>query len=206
MLMNKKEIVPNVFLVDFESQLELTSTFLRFQEYYESPEFKGRIFTLEEFKKWYIEKKGKFSYYTDWNGFNIPSGILTTFREGSFDPLSTLETSFLGIFEDVEEPFYVIGTHKEYPKEKIENLIQHETAHGLFYTNSDYKNEVLQILEKYNHAELFLWLEFLGGYHPDVFLDEAHAYGLSPSKKGPTIDPGLTRELKEIFNRYVTQK
>jgi len=57
---------------------------LRFEEYYESPRFKGRIFTFDEYRKWYVKnspkgkKTGRFTYYSDWSGFNIPSYALKT--------------------------------------------------------------------------------------------------------------------------------
>jgi len=95
----KTNIRENIFLLDFETQEELTSTFLRFQEFYESPEFQGKIFTLQEYKAWYTKLKGKFSYYTDWGGFNIPSRILESFYKGKFDPLSEAEKQFLDMFK-----------------------------------------------------------------------------------------------------------
>lgn len=77
--MNCKEILPHIFHVNFSSQEELASTFLRFQEHFESPSFKGKIFSLDDYKRWYIkhspngQKTGEFTYYSDWSGFNIPS-------------------------------------------------------------------------------------------------------------------------------------
>jgi hypothetical protein len=90
-------LVDRIHLLTFDNQIDLTSTFLRFQEHYESPFFKGKYFTLDEFKEWYIKtspngkKSGKFTYYTDWGGFNIPSYILKPFYNGAFNPLSENE-------------------------------------------------------------------------------------------------------------------
>ena len=51
--MRVREAAPGIFVIRFRSQYELASTFLRFQEHYESARFKNRVFTLEEFMDWY---------------------------------------------------------------------------------------------------------------------------------------------------------
>ena len=71
-----------IYHVSFPNQYLLAATFLRFQEHYESPKFRGRIFDWEEFMDWYAEQKGKFSYLQDWSGFNLPSPVFEPFRSG----------------------------------------------------------------------------------------------------------------------------
>ena len=63
------------------SQYWLTSTFLRFQEYYESPKFRNLGFSLEEFQDWYVTTRdhGEFSYYSDSTILHLK--ILENFRE-----------------------------------------------------------------------------------------------------------------------------
>jgi len=51
----------NIYLVIAPSQYILAATFMRFQEYHESPEFKGRIFTVEEYMDWYAKTYGNFT-------------------------------------------------------------------------------------------------------------------------------------------------
>ncbi|MBW3011416.1 hypothetical protein KY326_04315, partial [Candidatus Woesearchaeota archaeon] len=98
------ELTRDIFHVMFPTQLELTSTLLRFQEHFEGQEFKGKIFTLEEYKEWYVansvmgKKTGMFTYYEDWSGFNFPSDTLGPFSDGKFDPLSDAESHFLNLF------------------------------------------------------------------------------------------------------------
>ena len=55
----------DIFHLKFNSQQELAETFLRFQEHYESPKYRGKVFTLGEFRKWYTDVHGSFSYYQD---------------------------------------------------------------------------------------------------------------------------------------------
>ena len=139
MKFEKRKVTNKIHLLVFDSSEELASVFLRFQEYYESPEFRGKVFSLEDFKGWYTKnspsgmKTGEFKYYSDWNGFNVPSSILESFRDGSFDPLSKEERKFLDMFRDEKEPFYVIGVLKG--GDGFDDSMRHEIAHGMFYTN-----------------------------------------------------------------------
>ena len=101
-----KEIVKDIYQISFSSRKELTRTFLRFEEYFESPKFRGKIFSLNEFKKWYTanspegKKTKRFTYYEDWHGFNIPSEILGPFYGGRFNPLSNEEKAVLRLFKN----------------------------------------------------------------------------------------------------------
>jgi hypothetical protein len=69
----KYKVADAIYLLRFETQYEITSSFLRIQEHYESPHFSGRVFTLEEFMDWYAAEYGAFTYLEDWSGFNVPS-------------------------------------------------------------------------------------------------------------------------------------
>ena len=176
-----REVVKNVFLVNFSTQYELASTFLRFQEYYESPKFKGKIFTVKQFKKWYVKnspqakKKRRFTYYGEWNGFNIPSHILGPFYKGLFDPLDKKEKLLLGLFRRMRRKrFYIIGACKG-----DKNILKHEIAHGLFYTNLAYRKKVLGIvkqLDRKSRRGIEKYLLNSGGYDKLVVADETNSY------------------------------
>ena len=198
--MRFKEVLPNIYYIKFKTQKELCSTFLRFQEYYESPKFRNKIFTLKEFKKWYTKnsKKGKetnnFTYYSDWSGFNIPSSILKPFYNGKFNPLSRKEKTFLDLFTEIKGDFYIIGTYG------IKKVVKHEIAHGLFYVNSSYKKEILRILNKINKEyrdKINNYLSISGGYHECSWEDEPHAYLLTNA--WDLLDTGID---KKILIRY----
>ena len=177
--MKKTEIYNKIYHVELGSAKELALTFLRFQEYHESPKFKDRIFSLKKFKKWYSDKNGQFSYHSDYSGFNIPSWVLTLFFNGNFNPLSNREKKFLSIFKKHRnQKFYIIGTLKNESKETL----KHELAHALFYTNSNYRKEVLAIIKTKNLAPIKNFLK-KSDYHPSVYLDECHAYILDGGLK-----------------------
>jgi len=159
-----------IYLVSFPDQHLLASTFLRFQEHYESPKFRGRIFTLEQFSDWYAKTNGKFSYYADWSGFNIPDRVLRPFYDGRFDPLTVKEQAFLDLFRGIPSPYYIIGTVAGRPNDMI-----HELVHGLFTAFPDYRRDVIGCLRRFNLAAARKTL--LGmGYCRAVLDDELNAY------------------------------
>ena len=61
------EIENNIYHVKFENQYQITSTFMRLQEFYESSHknIKHHFFTVEEYMDIYAKENGNFSYYID---------------------------------------------------------------------------------------------------------------------------------------------
>lgn len=201
----KTNIREDIFLLEFETQEELTSTFLRFQEFYESPEFQGKVFTLDEYKEWYTKEKGSFTYYTDWSGFNVPSKILKPFYDGEFDPLTQAEQQFLDLFRVETKYFYIIGYYKNYPEHKKAGLLKHEIAHALFTLDSEYRNKVIETIGKYDTEHMQNILRETGGYAESVLIDEVNAYTLSGSEKldDMKIDRLMKTELELFFTKFL---
>ncbi len=202
-----RKLTDKIHLLLFENQKEITSTFLRFQEYYESPKFRDSVFSLDEFKTWYVKnspngiKTGEFTYYSDWNGFNIPSYVLQPFREGKFVGISEQERQLLDIFKDEKEKFYIIGVHSDLQKHK--ELLIHEIAHGLFYTSEKYKTEIQEALANFEVEDVKNELRLKAGYHEDVLEDEVHAYSIDSADGLQTkISEDLAGELRKIFQKY----
>ena len=187
-------ITKHILLLKFSNQKDITSTMLRFQEHYESPEFKGKVFTLKKYKEWYIKNSAngkqanRFTYYEDWNGFNVPDYIFDPFIKGQFNPLSKKEKMILQTVSKLEKPYYVIAVHDS-------DDLQHEIQHGLFYTDSGYRTEMMDELSKH-YLESQTNLLLYNGYHPDVIQDELHAYvEWLPSE--------LRDSINSIYNRYI---
>jgi hypothetical protein len=192
----KTRIADRIFLVRFDSQYALASTFLRIQEHHESPTFRNRVFTLEQFMDWYADRFGAFTYYEDWSGFNVPSDAFAPFYRGEFDPLLRKEERLLRLFRRERRPFYVIGIADEAD-------LEHEIAHALYFTRDDYRREVQRAMRRYDTTALHTRLA--DGYHRAVWRDEVHAYLATPgSWLGPIprrLRP-LRRELRAIFRRH----
>lgn len=199
--MNKIYLTDTLIQFTFSDQELLAKTFLRFQEYYESPNFRNKVFNLDEFKAWYAKEYGEFTYYSDWSGFNIPSYILDPFRNGDFNPLSTEEQALLNLLETDTGKFYIIGTSDEADAE----VIEHEKRHALFYSNDLYKSEVVDFLKDKNTNNVKDHLLKIG-YHESVLVDEVNAY-LSVDKdylqeKGVEFDESLIQPLNSLYRKH----
>lgn len=190
------EVIKSVYHLRFASQEDMAYTMLRFQEHYESPKFRGEIFTLDQFKEWYTGHRGKWSYAEDWGGFNFPSRIVKPFIEGRFPELSDRECQLIDLVAGIPEPYYLIATADD----SALATLRHEIAHGLYSTNADYRAEVYMLLEGCNlHA---ICSHLRAGYHPATWLDECHAYILSDFDD--MLEEGLVdediREISEALN------
>lgn len=195
----KKKLSDGIYLLRFESQYELASTFLRIQEHYESPRFSGRVFSLEQYMDWYAARFGNFTYYQDWAGFNVPSTALRPFYQGKFDPLLEKEKRVLRLFENVRGRFYVIGIYKSAD-------LTHELAHALFFTDPEYRRAVRQAMREYNTRGLDKQI-IKAGYAKHVVRDEVHAYLIGPAGKlgGSRALAPLRKTLRAIFRQHVAK-
>lgn len=195
--MKRIAIADRIFLVRFDTQYALASTFLRIQEHYESSRFRNRVFSLEQFMDWYAGRYGAFTYYQDWSGFNVPSTALEPFYQGRFDPLLRKEQRLLRLFRAERSPFYVIGVAADAD-------LTHEYAHALFFTRPAYRNAVRAAMREYDTTRFEKHLAALG-YHRHVLVDEVHAYliaeaedlGVSVGRLAP-----LRKTLRAIFRRH----
>ena len=178
-----------IYLIESSSRQVLAETFMRFQEYYESPEFKGRIFSVEEFTHWYARRFGAFTYSRDWYGFNIPSKVLEPFRLGEFEPLTIMEQKLLDICKNAQGNFYLIGATPN--AEYFTETVKHEFVHGAFYVNGSYRDEVISCIREHKIKTINNALHKMG-YHPDVFEDEANAYVL--------VEPDTIQEYSSLEN------
>ena len=196
----KHRIADGIYLLRFETQYELTSTFLRIQEHYESPEFHGRVFTLEQYMDWYVAENGAFTYFQDWSGFNVPSTALEPFYQGKFDPLTKKEKRLLSLFKNLQGRFYVIGIYKDGRK----GTLNHELAHALFFIDDDYRHAVCQAMRDYDTSALQKQLA-KAGYARHVIPDEVQAYVVAPADNLGRVSRALLplrRKLRTLFKEH----
>jgi hypothetical protein len=157
----------------------MTTSLIRAQEFWDSPKFRNvEGFTLEEYMDWYVknEVNEEFDYLTYTIGMNLPSSVFFPFFEGRFDPLSESEKRALDKVHKVvsENPqCSVVASFDGNLK-----ILRHEIAHGLFYTNPDYRTDVREILKTIHSQDRKSINQFLvrGHYHHATWLDETHAY------------------------------
>lgn len=187
-----------IYFVLFKTQYRLAATLMRFQEYYDSSKFKGKIFSAEEFMDWYAEENGKFTYFDDWTGFNLPSKALRPFYDGWFDPLTYKEKALLNLFKSLRGKFYVIGTIEK--SKNFAELLRHEFVHGLFYTVPRYRRDVRDCLLSRDISDFIKSLaDMKTGYHHAVFLDEINAYALTTPDGLAGVADKRVKELKAVL-------
>lgn len=192
------EVLPGIFHLEFDDKIELTAHFLRVQEFYESPKFQGKPFQLMDYIKWYIregrpdnEGRDIFSYFDDWGGFNIPTDIILECHAG----ISDMNDHDIFIHEIAKKAkarafrSYIIGTSKCQP-----SAISHEIAHGLFYTNDEYKVKSLELIGKTNQIliEAIKTALLEMGYAKNVLDDEVQAY----------MSSGLCESIKDSIDKF----
>jgi hypothetical protein len=176
---------------------------MRFQEYYESPIFGGKFFSVDEFKNWYKSKYGSFDYESDCVGFNIPSYIIEPFKNGHFDPLTDKEKKLLNYFKNTSGDFYIIGANQNDPE--YIKIIKHEFAHGIFFTNNDYRNSLINCLSSKKWKNLSRALKELD-YANNVLEDEFNAYILTePEIFEDYIPLREVYKLREVLDKIFTK-
>ena len=160
----------NSVWVSADSQEQLGNTFMRFQEYYESPKFKGQIFTVGQVRSWYSSTYGADTYHHDWSGYNFPSLVLKPFRDGLFDPLTNEEQALLNLFRYRHDSFYIIGA-------QTDDVLRHELSHALYGYSVKYKISIDQLVKKYQ-KDLKPVIKYIldKGYDKSVINDELQAY------------------------------
>lgn len=184
-----KEVRPRIFLFEFKDQYDMCMTFLRYQEFYESPnsKFRNKYFTILDFMEWYSKKGNEtrkyFSYPIDWAGFNIPSNVMKKAFNCINDRNDYDRIMYAAYYKCAKKlenkygvkdtPFYIIGA-----KKGAASTLEHEVAHGFFYTIPEYKKEMTKLVKKLNpkiYKDICALLKRLG-YTPQVYVDECQAY------------------------------
>jgi hypothetical protein len=231
-----KEVRDRVFAVIMEDDYARPMTFLRVQEYYESPnpDFRGKHFNIWDYIEWYSrEKKDVFTYAFDWGGFNIPLPIAWECYEGKdkaqkkgYNGVRSLPDSWKSKWDETMKDIiwevqskmfnkknrrdmnaYIIGA-----KDTENSTFQHEVAHGLYYTNKEYKELMDEITQT---IPLDTYLKFRGnllkmGYTESVVDDEIQAYlswGWDYAKFSKGVSTKfcktINKEYQKVFNRYL---
>lgn len=225
MKIERNIVAPGIVSLRFENQYDTCATFMRLQEFYESPfkEIRGKFFTLEQFMDRYAKAEGNFTYTSDWGGFNVPGHVVLNFFQvfdvASNDLLEKEAALHDLLFEHMEsgDNFYVIGHYGKSNEldltkpDAIHSTLAHEVAHGTFYLNAKYKKAASALVNGLaDKVRGRMTEKLLGmGYSKPVIKDEINAY-LATSKAEwlkARFGLKLTRESKpfrELFLETAT--
>jgi hypothetical protein len=205
-----KEIKPFIYCVEVDDDYDRAMLFCRYQEFYESPykKFRGKPFTWMEYMRHYkdVWKKRTFTYPDDWSGYNIPSNILEKgvdafYKETEYDNLMKDIYFYCGINSQNKNNgkscnWYLIGASS-----KDKGTMNHEIAHGLYFTNKEYKNNITNLIKNIKpiHYEKLKKKLIKMGYVDDkkIIDDEIQAFMSTGLYNG--ID---TKELKTYQKEF----
>jgi hypothetical protein len=206
-----KEIKPNIYCVLVDDNYDRAMLFCRYQEFYESPhkKFRNKYFTWMEYMRHYKDhwKKDTFTYPIDWSGYNIPSNVLQQSHH-----LFCRDTEYDLIMNDIywycqkeskeknngkDTNWYLIGASS-----KDLRTLDHEIAHGLYFTNKDYKKDVSKLIKgiKQVHYDKLKKKLIKMGYVDDkkIINDEINAFMSTGLYNG--LD---TKELKKYETGFI---
>ncbi len=198
-------LYPGIFHLRFANAYDCAMHFVRYQENYESPVWRDKVFTLVEYMDWYAktqsenwenkttaqrEKFEMFSYPSDWGGFNVPSYVFDRLDLHTIPDINTYDEfmqSVVGLIRSTGvDKFYLIGT-TDGPES--DGYLDHEISHGLIYTNEPYRLAAEALLEAVDFTVVTRITDGLlsGGYCEEVMVDECIAY----------LATGLSTELEK---------
>lgn len=113
--------------------------------------------------------------------------------------MSVREKQLLSVFGEKPEPFYSIGIYGDVDKSPD---LSHEIAHGLFYTNPEYRASVIEVLGQFDLSKLKTKLRGMAGYHEDVLDDECQAYCVGESSLIDLISTKMREAIRQIYKKY----
>lgn len=168
-----------IYHIQTKSLYEVASTFMRLQEFYESPssKIKGKYFTLEQYMDLYAEEFVNFTYTSDFVGFNVPGHIVRKFFDVFEGNLLQKEQKLYELLEDIilsGEKFYLTGCSDE----SDSSALHHEYAHAFYYLDSEYKRDMNELLNELNKKQRTAFNKCLSKnkYAKAVYNDEMQAY------------------------------
>lgn len=198
-------LYPGIFHLRFANAYDAAMHFVRYQENYESPVWRDKVFTLVEFMDWYAKDQSKgwsnkgtaqrgkfemFSYPSDWGGFNVPSYVFDRLNYDTIPDINTYDEFMQSVVQVIRctsvDKFYLIGT-TDGPD--VDGYLDHEISHGLYYTNETYREDAEALLEAADPTVVTRITDSLlgGGYCEEVIKDECIAY----------LATGLSTELEK---------
>ena len=215
LLSSENGTTQGIFLVEFDSRYDLAMTFLRYQEFYESPspKFRNKCFTILDYMEWYSkqpDKNNSFTYPDDWAGFNIPDHIIYSLAHKIPD-YNKYDACMDSIVDKIDRimgraggytgsKFYITGAQTGQNE-----VVLHEVAHALYYLSESYRKEIDKKYKALSDKHKRSIESFLkdNGYTKHVYKDEAQAYLSTGDRTGnKLVSLNVRKAFVEVFDRY----
>ncbi len=192
------EVYPKIFAVVIKDDKLRSRVFLRYQEFYESDSdsFRGKSFKWNDYIKFYKEKTKRdyFSYHEDYAGYNVPCDTIEACK-AKIPDLNIYDMIMFSVTDTIKKlvgdsPYYLIGIDQDNGDDP--SLIFHEVAHGLWFSDPDYKNKMTEQINNMDPKVKDKMIDKIKayGYGDNVYMDELQAY----------MATGLGSEMRFIRN------
>jgi hypothetical protein len=192
------EVYPKIFAVVIKDDKLRSRVFLRYQEFYESDSdsFRGKSFKWNDYIKFYKEKTKRdyFSYHEDFAGYNVPCDTIEACK-AKIPDLNIYDMIMFSVTDTIKKlvgdsPYYLIGIDQDNGDDP--SLIFHEVAHGLWFSDPDYKNKMTEQINNMDPKVKDKMIDKIKayGYGDNVYMDELQAY----------MATGLGSEMRLIKN------
>ena len=207
------EIYPNIFAVVIKDDKLRARVFMRYQEFYESDSdtFRGKGFKWKDYVKFYKQKTKKdyFSYHEDWSGYNLPCDSIESCI-AKIPDINFYDLIMFSIIDTIrdkvgDKDFYLIGIDQN--DNNNSDLILHELAHGLWYSDKSYKQrQMSNILSLDENTRDYLAKKVSDmGYGENVINDEIQAYLSTGIDSSMSRIKGIKQSqiaFKSVFDDY----
>jgi hypothetical protein len=192
------EVYPKIFAVVIKDDKLRSRVFLRYQEFYESDSdsFRGKSFKWNDYIKFYKDKTKRdyFSYHEDFAGYNVPCDTIEACK-AKIPDLNIYDMIMFSVTDTIKKlvgdsPYYLIGIDQDNGDDP--SLIFHEVAHGLWFSDPDYKNKMTEQINNMDPKVKDKMIDKIKayGYGDNVYMDELQAY----------MATGLGSEMRLIKN------
>lgn len=192
--------ITGVLHLEFDTQFDLCHTMARISEFFESPfdQIKGFYFSWDTFNKVYhrYSAYGLDSYFTYYEGFNLPKKIIGEFFE-LFTDLTPEELKLKELITSNTSEYLIATFVGGDP-----STLEHELAHARYTLEYKYRRLMVKtILEiPTNHFVMLKNDLKAAGYSGDskLLMDEIHAYLLT-SNEEELVDVFKSLDLSDLL-------
>ena len=190
MILRSKERFRDIFEFTFPSLKHLGRTFVRMQEFYDSPfpELRGQYFTLDQFTK--ITHQTIPQYCASNGGYALNGQVLQHFFKLYHEHLTSHERIFFDVlFQKVTHEtlsnIFVIGMLPSIDW----NTQVHELSHAIYYLDADYRlftNEIYSVASPTQQKKIerkMRKFQYYERFWNGIYQDERIAFAQSVSKR-----------------------
>lgn len=200
-------IKENILKIVYNNTFDMLKAVYRLSHYHEYPEWREKVYSVEDLDNYYRETKGDANWWKkQWGGANLRDIDLQPFIDGKYGELTEEEQQIVDLVKDKEKPYGLVVIAKS-----TIHVLQHEIAHNLYYLIPEYKNKVNEIVENYSEELQEVKDKLKEFYDEENIIDELHAYCgvyfhyyLFPL--GKHVPKQMRKDLVNLYRKFLKRK